>query len=168
MIKTFEGNTPSVAETAWVAETALVMGDVALGEWVGVWPGAVIRGDFARIEIGAGTIIEDNVVVHSGQHLTLGTDVIVGHGAVVHCREIGANTMIANNATALDDAVIGSFCILGAGCVVSPGTVVPDRSLVFGTPGKVVGEVKPHQMERLNRGNASYRPMFDAYRRDGI
>ena len=168
MIKSFNGNTPTVAATAWIAESALVMGDVALGEFVGVWPGAVIRGDFARIEIGSGTVIEDNVVVHSGQNLTLGTDVIVGHGAVVHCREIGANTMIANNATVLDDAVIGSFCILGAGCVVSPGTLVPDRSLVFGTPGKVVGEVKPHQLERLNRGNASYRPMFEMYRRDGI
>lgn len=168
MIKTFSGKAPVVAELAWVAQSALVMGDVVLGEYVGVWPGAVIRGDFATIRIGAGTIIEDNVVVHSGQDLTLGTDVIVGHGAVVHCREIGSNTMIANNATVLDGAVIGSFCILGAGCVVSPGSEIPDRSLVLGTPGKVVGEVKPHQMERLERGNASYRPMFEAYRRDGI
>ena len=168
MLKTFDGRLPLVADSAWIAESALVMGAVTLEDWVGVWPGAVIRGDFAHIRVGAGTIIEDNVVVHSGQDLILGTDVIVGHGAVVHCREVGANTMIANNATLLDDAVIGSFCILGAGCVVSPGTVVPDHSLVFGTPGKVVGEVKPHQIERLQRGNASYRPMFEAYRRDGI
>ena len=168
MIKTFNGQTPVVPETAFVSASALVMGSVVLGEEAGVWPGAVIRGDFATITIGRGTIIEDNVVVHTGVDMTIGDNVIVGHGAVVHCRSVGSNSLIANNVTLLDDAEIGEFCVIGAGAVVSPGMKVPDRSLVFGVPGKVAGEVKEHQMQRLARGNRSYLAMFEQYRKDGI
>ena len=168
MIKTFKDQTPVVPDSAYVSEMALVMGSVVLGEQSGVWPGAVIRGDFATIRIGNGTIIEDNVVVHTGSDMTIGENVIVGHGAVIHCRSIGNNSLIANNVTLLDDAEIGSFCVIGAGAVVSPGTVVPDRSLVYGVPGKVVGEVKAHQLKRLERGNASYLAMFEQYKKDGI
>ena len=168
MIKTFRNHSPIVPDSAFVAETALVMGEVTLGERCGVWPGAVIRGDFAHIQIGDGTIIEDNVVVHTGRDQHIGANVIVGHGAVIHCHSIGNNSLIANNATVLDDAEIGSYCIIGAGAVISPGMVVPDRSLVFGVPGKIAGEVKPHQLERLERGNASYLKMYEQYRKDGI
>jgi carbonic anhydrase/acetyltransferase-like protein (isoleucine patch superfamily) len=168
MIKTFRNITPTVPASAFVAESALVMGQGTLGEDCGVWPGAVIRGDFAHIHIGAGTIIEDNVVVHTGQEMHIGENVIVGHGAVIHCRSIGNNSLIANNATVLDDAEVGSFCIIGAGAVVSPGMVIPDRSLVFGVPAKIAGEVKPKQMARLQKGNASYLSMFEQYRKDGI
>jgi carbonic anhydrase/acetyltransferase-like protein (isoleucine patch superfamily) len=168
VIKTFRDQTPVVPESAYVSETALVMGSVILGEQSGVWPGAVIRGDFATIRIGRGTIIEDNVVVHTGSNMTVGENVIVGHGAVIHCHSIGNNSLIANNVTLLDDAEIGSFCVIGAGAVVSPGKIVPDRSLVFGVPGQVVGEVKDHQLKRLERGNASYLAMFEQYKKDGI
>ncbi len=168
MIKTFREQTPHVPESAFVAQSALVMGDVALGERCGVWPGAVIRGDFAPIRIGDGTIIEDNVVVHTGRPLEIGSNVIVGHGAVVHCAHIGDNSLIANNATVLDDAEVGSFCVIGAGAVVSPGMIIPDRSLVFGVPAKIAGEVKPKQLARLERGNAAYLEMFEQYRKDGI
>ncbi len=168
MIKSFNGTHPQVDDTAFVSETALVMGDVVLRAHAGVWPGAIIRGDFARIIVGENTIIEDNVIVHSGSELELGKNVIVGHGAVVHCKMVGDNSLIANNSTLLDDAIIGNYCIIGAGCVVSPGTVIPDKSLVFGVPGEVVGEVKQHQMDRLQRGNESYQAMFDQYRKDGI
>ena len=168
MIKNYDGKTPRLPVSAWVSETALVMGDVELGEYCGVWPGAVIRGDFTSICIDAETIIEDNVVVHSGTPLSIGRNVVIGHGAVIHCRSIGDNSLIANNATLLDDAVIGSFCMIGAGAVVSPNFVVPDGSLVLGVPAKVVGPVKPHQMDRLKKGNSNYRAMFEKYRRDGI
>lgn len=168
MIRTFRTHTPVVPASAFVAETALVMGEVTLGERCGVWPGAVIRGDFAHIRIGDGTIIEDNAVVHTGREMHIGANVIVGHGAVVHCRSIGNNSLIANNATVLDDAEVGSYCIIAAGAVVSPGMVIPDQSLVFGVPAKITGEVKPLQMARLERGNASYLEMFEQYRKDGI
>ena len=86
MIKTFRNHTPVVPDSAFVSETALIMGEVTLGERCGVWPGAVIRGDFAHIHIGTGTIIEDNVVVHTGREMDVGENVIVGHGAVLHER----------------------------------------------------------------------------------
>ncbi len=168
MIKSFDGTTPRIPASAFVSQTALVMGRVRLGEYCGVWPGAVIRGDFADIEIASHVIIEDNTVIHGGATLTIGEHTIIGHGAVVHCRSIGDHSLIANNATLLDDAEIGSFCIIGAGCVVSPGMMVPDGSLVFGIPGKIAGPVKPHQRERLERGNDSYIEMFQKYRIDDI
>jgi carbonic anhydrase/acetyltransferase-like protein (isoleucine patch superfamily) len=167
-IKTYAGKTPVVPESAFVSQTALVMGAVEIGARSGVWPGAVIRGDFATIRIGTGTIIEDNVVVHTGSDMNIGDNVIVGHGAVVHCRSIGNNSLIANNVTLLDDAEIGAFCVIGAGAVVTPGTSIPDRSLVFGAPGRVAGEVTERQLKRLERGNASYLAMFEQYRKDGI
>ncbi|MCB1646421.1 MAG: gamma carbonic anhydrase family protein [Pseudomonadales bacterium] len=168
MIRKFAAHVPQIDESAWISETALVMGHVIIGPDSGIWPGAVLRGDFAVIRIGAGTVIEDNVVVHSGDGIAVGNNVIVGHGAVLHCREIGDNTLIANNATVLDDAVIGKFCVIGAGCVVSPGMVIPDHSLVLGVPGRITGAVSDKQLARLRKGNASYIPMFEQYRRDGI
>jgi carbonic anhydrase/acetyltransferase-like protein (isoleucine patch superfamily) len=168
MIKAFGEHQPDIAASAFVSETALVMGNVSIGENSGVWPGAVIRGDFAKISIDDHVIIEDNCVVHSGEDLTIGAHVIVGHGAVIHCRSIGEHSLIANNSTILDNAEIGRYCIIGAGCVVSPDMKIPDRSLVFGIPGKIVGPVKPHQLQRLEKGNASYIEMFEQYRKDGI
>ncbi|MDP6376657.1 MAG: gamma carbonic anhydrase family protein [Pseudomonadales bacterium] len=161
MIKSFNGITPSIPAPAYVSETALIMGDVVMGEHCGVWPRTVIRGDFATIRIGSGTIIEDNVVVHTDTDMIIGDNVILGHGAMVHCRCVGNNSLIANNITPLDDAEIGEFCIIGAGSVVSPGTSIPSRSLAFGVPGKVAGELKAHQMRRLERGNQSYLAMFE-------
>ena len=168
MIKAFREFHPSVPETAYVSKSALVMGQGVLGEYSGIWPGAVIRGDFARIEIGEATIIEDNCVVHAGGDMIIGEHVIVGHGAVVHGERVGDRTLVANNATILDGSVVGNFCIIGAGAVVSPGSNIPDHSLVFGVPGKVVGQVKAHQKARLLRGNDSYRLMFEAYREADI
>lgn len=168
MIKTYNGITPTVPDSAFVSRTALVMGSVVLGEECGVWPGAVIRGDFAAICIGRGSIVEDNAVVHTGSDMRIGANVIIGHGAVVHCASIGNNSLIANNVTLLDDAEIGAFCVIGAGAVVSPGTRIPEYSLVFGVPGRVAGRVSERQLRRLERGNASYLAMFEQYRKDGI
>ena len=168
MIKSFRDRSPQIAPTAFVSESALIIGDVVIGEYAGVWPGAIIRGDFAHIEIGRQTIIEDNAVVHCGPDMKIGDHVIIGHGAVVHGRRIGNRCLIANNSTILDDAEIGDYCIIGAGCVVSPGMIIPDRSLVFGVPGRIAGEVKPHQIKRLERGNDSYQGMFEDYRKAGL
>ena len=168
MIKDFRDKSPQIAASAFVSRTALIIGDVELGEFAGVWPGAVIRGDFAHIKIGSQTIIEDNAVVHCGSDMDVGDNVIVGHCVVLHGRRIGTRCLIANNSTILDDAEIGEYCIIGAGCVVSPGMKIPDHSLVFGVPGRIAGKVKPHQIKRLERGNESYQAMFDSYREAGI
>ena len=168
MIKSFNGKTPKIAPSAFISEAAIIIGDVEIGENSGVWPGTVIRGDFAPIRIGNQTIIEDNCVVHCGDPMEIGDNVTIGHGVVVHGRIIGNNNLVGSSATLLDHSEIGNFCVIGAGCVVSPGMKIPDRSLVFGVPAKVTGQVKPRHLERLERGNLFYLEMFRQYREEGI
>ena len=109
MVKSFNGKSPRVAESAFVSENAYVVGDVEIGEDSNVWPGAVIRGDFGRISIGADTSVEDNCVIHSGTPFSLvgdvviGDRVLIGHGAVLNGRKIGNNVLVGMNATLLHD-----------------------------------------------------------------
>jgi len=168
MIKAFNGKEPKISESAYVCQTAYIIGDVQIGEQSGIWPGVVIRGDFAPIRIGQRTIIEDNSVVHCGSPMEIGNNVIIGHSVVVHGKKIGSNTLIGNNATILDNSEIGDYCVIGAGCLVSPGMKIPDRSFVLGVPGKIQGEVKSGVMKRLESGNRSYLAFFDKYREAGI
>jgi len=168
VIRSFGDKTPRVAESAFVSEAAYVVGDVVIGENSGIWPGAVVRGDFGRITIGQNTMIEDGTVVHSGQPLEIGDNVIVGHGAVIHGKKIGSYNLIGNNATILDDAEIGSFCVIGAGCVVSPGTKVPDYSVMMGVPGKIKGRIEPERADRLKGGPGSYAVLMRKYKEAGL
>ena len=168
MIKTFDGKVPKIADSAYICRTAFIMGAVEIGEQSGVWPGVVIRGDFASIKIGSRTIIEDNCVVHCGAPMEIGNNVIVGHSVVLHGKRIGNNTLIGSNSTILDNSEIGDYCVIGAGCVVSPGMKIPDRSFVVGVPGRVQGEVKSGVMKRLEAGNLAYLAIFEKYREAGI
>jgi carbonic anhydrase/acetyltransferase-like protein (isoleucine patch superfamily) len=133
MIRSF-GKTPKIAESAFVSETAYVIGDVEIGEESNVWPGAVIRGDLFSIKIGRNVSIEDNCVIHAGPpsafigELTVGDRVIIGHGAVIHCRSIGNNVLVGMTATLLQDAEIGNDCVIAAACLVGQGVNIPDNS----------------------------------------
>ncbi len=168
MIKSFDGKTPCIAETAYISEAACIIGEVEIGEGSGVWPGAVIRADFAPIRIGHNTFIEDNCVVHTGRPMDIGDNIIVGHGVVLHGLSISSNTLIGSNATVLDGTRIGRFCIIGAGCLVSQGMIVPDYSLVVGVPAKIKGRVPAHLLEDLERGLRVYTDLTQAYRRQGL
>lgn len=168
MIRCFNGNTPQVDLSAFVSEAAIVIGDIEIGAEASIWPGAVIRGDFGRIAIQAQTCLEDNCVVHGATDVTIGTGVIVGHGAVIHCLSIGDHVLVGNNATLLDGARIGSFCIIGAGSLVLPGTVIPDGSLVTGSPATVKGEVSALEIDRIKNGAAAYVNLARKYRREGL
>ena len=168
MIRSFNGKTPRVAESAYIDEAACIIGDVEIGENSGVFPGAVIRGDFARIRIGANTMIEDNSVIHSGAPLEIGEYVTVGHGVVVHGERIGNNNLIGNNATILDDSVIGSYCVIGAGCLVSRGMEIPDRSFVVGIPAEIKREISPQMLQRLQGGSQSYADLLRQYKREVV
>jgi len=141
LIKGFNGKAPRIAESAFVSQAAYVVGDVEIGDESIVWPGAVIRGDFAPIRIGRRVAIEDNCTVHTGHDLEIGDHVTIGHNAVVHCRKVGTGTLIGINACILEDAEIGDFCLVGAGSVVTEGMIVPDRSLVLGVPARIKGPV---------------------------
>jgi carbonic anhydrase/acetyltransferase-like protein (isoleucine patch superfamily) len=168
MIRSFDGKTPRIAPSAFVSEAAYVVGDVEIGEGSGIWPGAVIRGDFATIKIGRNTMVEDNSVVHSGSLIEIGDNVIIGHNVVVHCRRIGNNCLIGNNATLLEDAEVGDLCIVAAGTVVGSGKAVPDGSVVVGVPGKVRGRVSAEQRQRLERGSSVYVDLTQRYKAQGL
>ena len=167
MIRSFEGKMPKIAESAFVSEAAYVIGDVEIGEGSSVWPGAVIRGDFAKIKIGRNNLIEDNCVIHTGVPIEIGDNNTIGHGVVIHSLKIGNSNLIGMNATVLDDAEIGSNCVIGAGCLVSQGMKIPDNSFVVGVPGKIKGQVSPERWERQRpktQGGQSYADLTRKYK----
>jgi carbonic anhydrase/acetyltransferase-like protein (isoleucine patch superfamily) len=174
MIRMFNGKAPKIAETAFVSETAYVVGDVEIGEGSSIWPGAVVRGDLGKITIGRNTAVEDNGVIHSGTpaavtgDVVIGDRVVIGHGAVLHCRSIGNNVLIGMNATILHDAEIGNNCVIAAGCVVGQGANVPDRSFVAGVPGRIVGEPTERQLSWTREGLDGYLQLTEAYRKQGL
>lgn len=168
MIKGFNGKSPQIASSAFVSEMAYISGDVKIGENANIWPGAVIRGDIAKITIGQNTSIEDNCVVHSATGMIIGDNTIVGHGAVLHCRKIGNHVLIGNNATVLDNAEIGDFCIVAAGAVVAPGTKLPDESLVFGVPAQVKGKLSQKQKDYIVAGSAFNMDLAREYKKQGL
>ena len=168
MIRSINGKTPIIHDTAFVSEAAYVVGDVTLGKNSGIWPGAVVRADFAPIMIGEGTMIEDNSVVHTGAPLEIGDNVIIGHGVVVHCKKIGNNCLIGNNATVLDNAVIGNNCIIGAGSLVRPGTIIPDFSFVVGVPAEIKKKIPKERRRNAKEGLTAYVALMHQYKKQGL
>ena len=164
MIRGFGDKTPRIAASAFISEAAYIIGDVTIGEDSGVFPGAVIRGDFAGITIGQNTMIEDNTVIHTGEPLEIGNRNTIGHNVVIHCRKIGNYCLVGNNATILDEAVIGDFCVIAAGCLVSPGMIVPDYSMVVGLPG-IIKPLTPALKKRLERNGQAYGQLLQQYRK---
>jgi len=146
-----DGVCPTVPESAWVADSAQVMGDVVLGEDVGIWFGVVARGDTAPIRIGERTNIQDLSVLHAdvGQPLTIGTGVTVGHKAVLHGCTVGDNSLIGIGAVVLNGAKIGQGCLVGAGALVTEGKEFPDGSMILGSPARVVRQLTPEQLQGL-------------------
>ncbi len=164
MILTFQGKTPQVSPEAFVAETATLIGDVTVGRDSSVWYGAVIRGDCSSITVGCGSNVQDNAVLHTeaGRPLTIGDNVTIGHGAVVHCSSVGSNTLIGMGAILLDGAVVGDHCIIGAGAVVKENAVVPSGSLMVGIPAKCAREFGPEQLALLD-GTPPYVALSKTY-----
>jgi carbonic anhydrase/acetyltransferase-like protein (isoleucine patch superfamily) len=131
---------------------AIVYGDVTIGEDASIWFNVVIRGDVAPIIIGRGTNVQDGVIIHcdSGVANEIGEDVTIGHGAIIHGKKIGNNTLIGMGATVLGETVIGNECLIAAGAVVPPGLVVPDRKVVMGVPGKIVRDVSEKDLKYMH------------------
>jgi carbonic anhydrase/acetyltransferase-like protein (isoleucine patch superfamily) len=152
-------NKPTIDPTAFIAPGAAVRGNVVIGPQVSVWYNAVIRSTEDEIRIGEGSNIQDNAVVHldKGHQVTIGRQVTVGHGAIVHGCTIGDNTLIGMGAIILNDAKIGNNCIIGAGALVTQGKVIPDNSLVLGSPGKVVRQVTPAEILANTENALHYR-----------
>lgn len=134
---------PVIHSGAFIAPDTAIYGDVTIEEGCSVWFHATVRGERAPVYIGAHSNIQDNCVVHvdQGFGVTIGKNVTVGHGAIVHGCRIGDNSLIGMGAILLNGAVIGKNCIIGAGALVTQNTVIPDGSLVIGSPAKVVRKV---------------------------
>ncbi|MFG6487917.1 gamma carbonic anhydrase family protein [Roseateles sp. BYS78W] len=149
---------PTVDDTAWVADSAEVIGRVALGRDVSVWFNAVLRGDSDTLTIGAGSNIQDGSVLHAdhGFPLVLGENVTVGHQVMLHGCTVGDESLIGIGAVVLNGARIGRNCIVGAGALVTEGKEFPDGSLIVGAPAKVVRELTEAQIAGLKASAAHY------------
>ena len=154
----FEGHTPEVHDSAWIAPSAAVIGKVRIHAGASVWFGAVLRGDIDEIVIGAGSNLQDNVVVHTevGSPAIVGEGVSVGHGAVVHGCTIEDGCLIGMNATVLTGAVVGRDSLVAAGSVVLEGASIPPRSLVAGIPGKVRRQLSDDEVAGLHGNSDRY------------
>jgi carbonic anhydrase/acetyltransferase-like protein (isoleucine patch superfamily) len=161
----FEGRTPEVHPTAWIAESAALIGRVRIHADASVWFGAVLRGDIDEIVLGAGSNFQDNVVVHTelGSPAVVGEGVSVGHGAVVHGCTIEDGCLIGMNATVLTGAVVGRDSLVAAGSVVLEGASIPPRSLVAGVPGKVRRELTDEEIAGMHGNAARYVTRAKAY-----
>ena len=142
----------------FVADDARVIGNIILGEDVGIWFGSVLRGDNEVIEIGARSNVQEHCILHTdpGFPIHIGEGCTIGHKAMLHGCEIGDNSLIGMGATLLNGAKIGKNCIIGAGALVSEGKEIPDNSLVVGMPGKVVRELNEEAITGLIQSAAHY------------
>jgi len=149
---------PKIAASAWIADSAEVMGDVVVGEDSSIWFGAVVRGDVERITIGAGSNIQDASVLHAdvGQPLIIGERVTVGHKVMLHGCTVGDETLIGIGAIVLNGACIGAHCLVGAGALVTEGKEFPDGSLIVGSPARAVRQLTPAQIEGLRQSAQHY------------
>ena len=153
-----EHKSPRLGHDAWVAENATVIGDVTLHDRASVWFNAVLRGDNDPIVIGAGSNIQDGSVLHTdeGVPLTVGENVTVGHLVMLHGCEVGDGSLVGIKSVVLNRAVIGRSCIIGANSLIPEGKVIPDRSLVIGSPGKVVRTLTDEEVAMLQWSAAHY------------
>jgi len=153
-----DGVAPQVAGSAWVADSAQVMGKVVLAEDASVWFGTVVRGDTECIAIGAGSNVQDASVLHAdfGQPLVIGERVTVGHKVMLHGCTVGDESLIGIGAVILNGAKIGRNCLVGAGSLVTEGKEFPDGSMILGSPARVVRQLTPEQIEGLRHSARNY------------
>lgn len=161
----FGDKRPVVGLRAFVAAGAQVVGDVAIGEGASVWFNAVLRGDISHVVVGPYTNIQDNAVCHVDDNLPciIGAYCTVGHLALVHACTIGNETLIGMGATVMDECVIGNQCIIGANALLTKGLKVPDGSLVYGSPAKVVSKLGDNERQQLRQSAERYHQLALTY-----
>lgn len=160
MIQKYKHFLPRIHPTAWVHPAAVVIGEVELGPYVTVWPGAILRGDCGAIRVGAYTNLQDGALVHTTFDVSktlLGERVTVGHGAVLHGCIVGSDILIGMHATLLDNSVIGDFSIVAAGSLVTVGKVFEPRSMIMGNPAQRTREVNDKNLKQIAYGWNAYK-----------
>ena len=149
----------------WIADNAKVIGDIHLKNDCSIWFGAVLRGDIEKITIGEGTNVQDNSVVHTddGCECIVGSGVTVGHMVILHGCIIKDDSLIGMGATILNNAKIGKNCIIGANSLITENKEIPDRSLVMGSPGKIIREVTDQEIEAIKENARRYSANWKNY-----
>ena len=153
-----DGKSPMIDETVYVADGATLIGDVRLSANVSVWTGVVMRGDNDSVSVGEATNIQENTVIHAdpGYPVTIGDRVTIGHQAMIHGCTLEEGVLVGIQAIVLNGAVIGKNSLVGAGAVVTENKVFPENSLILGSPAKVVREIKPEMLAKMQADNADY------------
>jgi carbonic anhydrase/acetyltransferase-like protein (isoleucine patch superfamily) len=166
----FEGKQPRVHPSAFIAPTAVIVGDVTIGERASVWYNAVVRADFQPIVIHRGANVQDCSVVHvnGAQGVEVGAGATIGHNCTVHAATLGEECLIGNGATVLDGARIGIRAMVAAGALVTPGTDIPDGTLAVGTPAKIRGPLAGTPAEEWVRRNPEGYQMLAQRHKTGI
>lgn len=166
MIRNYFEKLPKIAQDVFVAESSDIIGDVEIKEGSSVWYRAVLRGDINKITIGKNVNIQDGCVIHSdvGYETVIGDDVTIGHNAIVHGAKIGNRCLIGMGAVILNGATIGEDCIIAAGSVVTQDKVIPSKSLVLGTPAKVVRELTDEEIQQIKQSANYYRELSETYK----
>lgn len=169
-IHPFEGKVPVFGAQVFVHSDATVIGDAVRGDGANVWPGAVLRGDVERITLGPGVSFQDASVAHCdpGYPLVVGPGTLIGHGVIVHGATIGAGCLIGMGSTLLNGCEIGEGSIVGAGALVTEGKILPPRSLVVGTPARVVRQVTDDDLAHSAELAARYARRSLAYLEAGF
>ncbi|OIO61715.1 MAG: hypothetical protein AUJ47_09020 [Candidatus Marinimicrobia bacterium CG1_02_48_14] len=168
IIRPYQGKTPKIHPTAWIAENAVIIGDVEIGPRVNIWYNVVIRGDLNRIVIGAETNVQDGVIIHVESEdgpCLIGKRVTVGHAAIVHGCRVGDHALIGMGATVLSWADLGAGCLIAGNALIKEREIVPARTLWAGVPAKQRGEVNDEMFSRMSEGCDHYLHLADEYQR---
>lgn len=170
LIITHNGITPKIDPTAWIAPNATIIGDVTVGPGASVWFGAVLRGDRDHIELGAGSNLQDNVVVHTddGIPTIIGENVGVGHLALLHGTRVGNGCLIGMGAKLLNNSVIGEGALVAAGALVLEGQQVEAGHVAAGVPAKDRGPLNAELAERVRENAFHYQGYAEEYRAQGL
>lgn len=161
MIYEFKGFIPVVHESSFIHPQAAVTGNVIIGKNVYVGPGAAIRGDWGEIIIEDGCNVQENCTIHMfpGKTMVLKAGAHIGHGAIIHGANIGANSLIGMNAVIMDDVTVGDECIVGALSFVKAGSQIPNRKMVIGNPAVIIKEVSDEMIDWKTKGTALYQQL---------
>ncbi len=168
MIYNFENNTPQLHKESWVASNAVLIGKVILKKDANIWFNVVLRGDIEPITIGEGSNVQDGSIFHTdpGCPLTLGKNVTVGHMVMLHGCEVSDDTLIGIGSTILNKTKIGKNCIIGANTLIPENKVIPNRSLVLGSPGKVIRQVTDKEIENIKINALHYVENYKKYNKN--
>ena len=167
MLRSYKGKSPQIHPSAFVSETAYIVGNVHIEANVSIWPGSVIRADSGHLIIGENSCIQDNSTVHADRDAKIGPNVVIGHNVLCHADFVGEYVLIGSGAV-VNGGTIGAYSVIGSGSVVLEGSNIPAHSLVFGCPGRVTGSVQERHIELTNQILLTYIEKGKSFKDHGL